>query len=515
MNSIYKHRDRTRGAVRDESSRNRFLASKSYPKPKQTCSLSAIPSGYSSHPISTEEKPDRTSECSKPVILCVDDELMILNSLKQELELVFDNKYTIEVAECGEEALEVLEDLIAENRELALVISDCIMPQMRGDELLQRIHEISPQTIKVMLTGQAGINEVVNAINHANLYRYLTKPWHYADLQLTIQAAINSYLKKRQISTQNEQLRAVNQELKKRAAARAKTIDILSHREKTLDRLNHAYQRFVPDRFLQYLQKDSIVDVELGDRIEQNMSVLYSDIRNFTALSEKMSPEDNFKFINAYLSRMEPTILEHQGFIEKYMGDAIIAVFGGNADNAVKSGIEMLRTLERYNRSRQKIDRQPISIGLGIDTGNLMLGTVGGRSRMDSAAIGEAVFLANRLEQLTKQYRLSLLISQETFAHLENPFDYQIRYIDRVRVESQSQWRAVFEVFDADRADVRQKKLETKSDFERAVVLFGQRQFSAALDLFEACWDYNPQDAVTRVYLHRCGQLLQRGRTRT
>ncbi|MCA1995179.1 MAG: GAF domain-containing protein, partial [Coleofasciculus sp. S288] len=101
-----------------------------------------------------------------------------------------------------------------------------------------------------------------------------------------------------------------------------------------LFQLNEAFSRFVPRQFLQFLEKESIVDVQLGDQVQKEMSVLFSDIRDFTSLSESMTPQDNFKFINAYLSRMEPVIIEHQGFIDKYIGDAIMALFSGSADDA-------------------------------------------------------------------------------------------------------------------------------------------------------------------------------------
>jgi class 3 adenylate cyclase len=125
--------------------------------------------------------------------------------------------------------------------------------------------------------------------------------------------------------------------------------------ETRLAQLNKAYERFVPHQFLQFLEKSSIIDVELGDQVQLEMSVLFSDIRDFTTLSETMTPEDNFKFINSYLSRMEPVINENKGFIDKYIGDAIMALFSGEADNAVKAGIAMVHRLVEYNQYCTKL----------------------------------------------------------------------------------------------------------------------------------------------------------------
>ncbi|MCA1992138.1 MAG: response regulator, partial [Coleofasciculus sp. S288] len=114
---------------------------------------------------------------NQPVIICVDDEATVLDSLEIELRKALGDEYLIEIAESGEEALELVEELLEAQHEVALVISDHIMPSMKGDELLKRIHAILPQTLKIMLTGQANLEAVANAINYANLYRYIAKPW--------------------------------------------------------------------------------------------------------------------------------------------------------------------------------------------------------------------------------------------------------------------------------------------------------------------------------------------------
>jgi hypothetical protein len=121
-----------------------------------------------------------------------------------------------------------------------------------------------------------------------------------------------------------------------------------------LKKVNQAYERFVPREFLQLLDKKSILDVELGQFIERQMTVLFCDIRDFTTLSEEMSPEENFKFINSFLRRMEPAISKNKGFIDKYIGDAIMALFSERADDALLAAIEMRANLSAYNLHREK-----------------------------------------------------------------------------------------------------------------------------------------------------------------
>jgi class 3 adenylate cyclase/DNA-binding NarL/FixJ family response regulator len=422
---------------------------------------------------------------SRPIILCIDDEPMVLDSLKRELSTALEREYDIETAIGGQDALELVEELLEEGCDIAVAISDYVMPQMRGDEVLKKLHEISPCTIKIMLTGQASIEGITNAINTAKLYRYISKPWESEDLFLTVKEALKSYYQTQTLIDQNKQLIKINQEL---------------------SALNKAFSRFVPDEFLQLLEKKSILDIEFGDSVQKEMSVLFSDIRSFTTLSEQMPIEDNFKFINGYLSRMEPAIFENNGLIDKYIGDAIMALFGSteNADNAVKAGISMLKRLAEYNRTRQRPDRPPIKIGIGINTGSLMLGMVGGKFRMDGTTIGDAVNLASRLEGMTKQYGVSLLISDRTFIELENPSQYHIRIVDRVQVKGKSKMVSVFEVFDADPPHIRESKLLTKTHFEQALVYYATQQWEEASKRLEKCLQKNPEDPVAQIYWQRC-----------
>jgi len=150
---------------------------------------------------------------NKPVIICVDDEPIILESLKIELKKALGEEHLLETAEGGEEALELIDELLAEGCEIVAVISDYLMPNIKGDELLKQIHRISPKTIKIMLTGQADLEAVANTIKYAKLYRYISKPWQSEDLKLTLKEAVNSYFMEKQLAEQNAQLQKLNQEL--------------------------------------------------------------------------------------------------------------------------------------------------------------------------------------------------------------------------------------------------------------------------------------------------------------
>ncbi|MBI9034359.1 MAG: hybrid sensor histidine kinase/response regulator [Bacteroidales bacterium] len=162
---------------------------------------------------------------NKAVILCVDDESIILDALNEQLRRNLKDEYDIEVAESGDEALEVYADLIQDNIQVPVVISDYIMPGMKGDELLEKIHQSNPNTLTILLTGQANIDGVGNAINRAGLYRFITKPWDQNDLALTIVEAIKSYTQQRKIENHINELKDLNNSLEQKVTQRTSELE--------------------------------------------------------------------------------------------------------------------------------------------------------------------------------------------------------------------------------------------------------------------------------------------------
>jgi class 3 adenylate cyclase len=303
----------------------------------------------------------------------------------------------------------------------------------------------------------------------------------------------------------------INQEKKDKYLAQKETLIV---QEKALEAeyiafeeqesLTNAYARFVPQDFLRFLEKENIQDVELGDSVKKKMTILFSDIRSFTSLSESMSSEDNFKFLNAYLKRMGPIVRKHDGVIDKYIGDAVMALFSKCPDDAIKSAISMLKLLEKYNESRQQVGRVPIKIGIGINTGEVMLGTIGESNRMEGTVISDAVNLAARLEAHTKRSGASILISQGTLQALLRPEDFAIRLIDKIAFKGKTNEVSIFEIFDADPPDVIEKKHQTKSFVEEGVMLYAENKLPECLSVFEEIFEIYPEDLIVQQYIKRC-----------
>lgn len=271
--------------------------------------------------------------------------------------------------------------------------------------------------------------------------------------------------------------------------------------------LKDAYIRFVPQQFLQFLQRDSICDVTLGDQVQKEMTVMFCDIRAFTTLSESMTPSENFQFINSFLRRMEPAIHRNSGFIDKFIGDAIMALFI-KPDDAMKAADEMLKELELYNADRLKSGYQPISIGIGLHTGSLILGVIGGEHRIDTTVIADAVNLASRIESLTKKFKAPLLVSKETLMRLDNPSKYLCRYLGRARVKGKQETVSIYEIFDNDPEQIRRLKMETRQSFECALYHYYAEDYRSAAEEFSSVLSSFPDDTIAAFFLDDCENIL-------
>ena len=262
---------------------------------------------------------------------------------------------------------------------------------------------------------------------------------------------------------------------------------------------------------LDFLGKDSILDVKLGDQVQKEMSVLFTDIRDFTTLSEELTPKENFDFLNEYLSCMEPVISRNHGFIDKYIGDSIMALFVGNVESAIDAAIEMRAALSDYNLQRKLENKSSINSGIGLHTGNLMLGVVGGHGRMDGTVVSDAVNLASRIEGLTKMYGTSIIISQDTLIKLQDPTRYNYRFLDVVKVKGKKEAVYIFEILDGEPEEIKKLKIETKLDFGKAIQLYKNKEFDGAMILFNKVLKINPNDRAASLYIIRCKNILDFG----
>ena len=396
-------------------------------------------------------------------VLVVDDEPVNVQALMNYLTLA---KYEVVTAANGSEAL----DFLSSGARCDLVLLDVMMPKISGFEVCQRIRERhSPAELPViLLTAKNRVSDLVSGFS-AGANDYLTKPFASDELL----ARVNVHLE--------------------------------------LAKISDSYARFVPRQFLEQLGKERIIDVALGDQVQREMTVLFSDIRDFTGLAEGMTPAETFGFINQYLGAVEPAIARHNGIVDKYVGDAVMALFPDNPDDAIRAALDMFQMLEMLNKDRALRGEPPVQIGIGLHTGTLMLGTVGARERMDTTVISDAVNLASRVENLTKTYRVPLIITEETYLGLQAPDATAYRRIDRVLVQGKSQPVVLYEVLEAEEPVRREAKQRTMPEFDAGLSCYESLDFIGAIAHFERALAKLPSDSVVEVLLGRARRFAQEG----
>jgi two-component system sensor histidine kinase ChiS len=329
-----------------------------------------------------------------PVILCVDDEASVLQAVRSQLREHYKNTIDIEIASSGSEAIEMVNELMEDGVDLWVVLCDEIMPEQRGHQVLAEIHKASPDTRTVLLTGQTELEAVTESVNHANLFHFIAKPWERMDLLMTVDRAIES---------------------------------LQADRERR--RRTEVFHRFVPSDFLAVLGVDDPINAQVNIGMMQNMSVLFTDIRGFTSLSESQSPETVFASLNSVFDIIVPVISSHNGVVDKFIGDAVMALFQSPKD-ATLAGIEIVQKVEQL-----QTPMGALRVGVGINSGDLILGTVGNFNRIQTTVIGDVVNVASRIEALTKVTKTSLLLSDAT----ANQIDLPTRFLGRFEVKGRQE----------------------------------------------------------------------------
>lgn len=283
---------------------------------------------------------------SKPTIVCVDDEMIVLNSLRHQLRRFLGSDYQIEIAESGSEVLEVLEELSEDEVEVPLIICDQIMPGMKGDQLLATIHRQYPQMLNILLTGQADVTAVGNAVNLANLYRYMAKPWSEHDLKLTVMEALRRYFQDQKLAEQNELLQKLYEQAQEELLERKRMEGLLAEANRTLEEK-------VRERSQQLIEQDKMASLgALTAGIAHEIKNPLNFINSFAALSIQWTQELNELLdeeLNRFDAEKRAEIAELLQYIEENSNSIYEA--GLRADSIVGS---MLLHSRSSNRNVQE-----------------------------------------------------------------------------------------------------------------------------------------------------------------
>lgn len=420
----------------------------------------------------------------KPTVLVVDDEPTNLDLLVDLLR----EDYKVKVAINGAKALK-----IANSSPLPdLILLDIMMPEMNGYEVCETLKgdPLTAGIPVIFLTAMSQVEDEQKGLE-VGAVDYITKPISPG----TLGARVKTHV---QLKRMSDTLKQQNELLEK----------MVEERTKELAQTNESLARFVPDQFIQALGHNNILEVKLGDQIEGRMTVLFCDIRSYTSLAEKMTPQETFDFLNGYLGRIGPIILEHNGFVNQFYGDGIMAIFPHSADDAVRGTIAMLETLKDYNKGRLEAGRDPIEIGIGVNTGDLRMGVIGDGARTDTGVVADTVNTAARMEGMTKYYGVTTVISDTTYEDLEDPSVYRMRMLDKVMVKGRAQASTIYEVYDADAPELNQAKTETLKLYEEGQSCYFSKNFAQGLKCFTDVLSGLPEDLTTKHYLQRSAKFL-------
>ncbi len=280
-----------------------------------------------------------------------------------------------------------------------------------------------------------------------------------------------------------------------------KAVESERHAKELETNLKNSYSRFVPPEFIRLLNKESILDIKLGDQVEKELCIMFSDIRAFSSISEQMTPEENFNFLNTYLKMAGPVIRGNDGFIDKYIGDAIMALFPGDAEKAIRAAIELQHCVHSFNEANYLGKNFKVTAGVGLHVGKLMLGTIGEENRMDATVISDAVNLASRLEGLNKVFGSKVIVSEDIVAKFSRKNLFSIRFIGRVRVLGKKKSIAIYEILDAETKQRKAAIEETIGTYDVAMKHYYNRQFAEAIALFEEILASTPEDCIVRRHL--------------
>jgi len=282
-----------------------------------------------------------------------------------------------------------------------------------------------------------------------------------------------------------------------------------AHQLEHLNTLNQKTTRFVPKRYLEVLQKQNIEQVELGDYKKLAVTAMFTDIRDFTHLSEKLGPNNIAFLVNTYLGYMAPIIRTYQGFVGHFLGDGILAIFPHSPIDALASALEMQSTLITFNQSIKKLGFKPWNMGIGLNYGDAIFIILGEKERLDANILSDAINTTARIEGLNKMFNTQLLFSHQVYQKLEQKHKYLIYLVNKVQVKGKAIAQKIY-TLSYKPPSYKQFSQERQyiALFKHAFRQYERGNFKIATTLFSECLTLNStQNHLAEILLERCEQL--------
>ena len=392
-------------------------------------------------------------------ILIVDDEPINQQVLRSHLD---DSLYQINSVLNGPEAIK----FINEHDDIDLVLLDLMLPRMSGYEVCKRIREkyLPSEMPVIMVTAKNQMEDLIQGFK-VGANDYLAKPFSRDEFLARVKTQLNLY------------------------------------------NYSKAAGRFVPQDFIKSLGRETITEVKIGDHVEKNVTVLFSDIRKYTTIAEKMDLDENFDFVLDHVREMGPIIFDNQGFVNEYLGDSIMAIFPKNPEDALHAAIKMQSSLVDRNHQLGP-DSYEMNIGIGFHTGNLMMGIIGDDYHSKPVTIADTVNIAARIESLTKYFGAKILFSDSSLNGMINTNQFDLRYIGNVQVKGKSKFIGLYECINGDEEFIYLKKKASINRFKEGMDFYLNKDFPRAAVAFQEILKDNSEDHVANHYLKKSAYYI-------
>lgn len=267
---------------------------------------------------------------------------------------------------------------------------------------------------------------------------------------------------------------------------------------------NQEYLKFIPKQFLKFLAKKNVLDLQLGNKIKKEVTTLFCDIRNSTVTSSTLSLEENFNFINSYLNLISPIIRKNNGYIDKYLGDGVLAIFT-KPESAIECAHQIDREIKIKNASKKRIAE--VEIGIAIHTGDVVFGVVGDEERKALTVVSDSVNLAGKMQEINKLFSSTILFSKKTLDNFQN-YELDYRYIGTLEFKDKNQIVPLFESLYTYQKKKKEQIMSCKNTFEEAVRAFDRKDYEVAKESFEKVISACKSDEISKIYIELCEKSI-------
>ncbi|MGB1012546.1 MAG: response regulator, partial [Nannocystaceae bacterium] len=394
------------------------------------------------------------SEHEQGVVLIVDDTPTNLEVL---FETLSSDGFKVLVAIDGESALEQ-----AALAKPDVILLDIMMPEIDGFETICRLKS-TPETSEIPVIFMTALSDTVDKVRGFELgaVDYITKPFQQKEVSIRVSTQVKFRAMQQELERTNAKLAVANDYLEQRVTER---IVDLAEANTRMRKTNRALARFVPREFLTLLGRKDVTKLKLGDQVEAEATLMFVGIRGFTKQTQEMRPDARLAYLNRYMARIAPAIREHGGFVDKYIGDALMALFPTSASDAVEAALAIHEALKSLDT---KTEETPLRVGIGLHCGSMLLGTIGEAERMESTVISEVVDCTAKLERLTKRFIVHTLLSGPMHDTLDAKATRWTRKIARIKFDTDKQDMDIYELFAGDICQ--EQKFSTREDFEQGL----------------------------------------------